>query len=93
MAKDLDEAVEAFGTSRMRPAIFGWCTEPGAKAVSQHPVNALLDGLGLSITLLSCEDRLDFGLTADRELLPDVWHLADEMADELRTLAAELGVN
>lgn len=61
--------------------------------MSQHPVNELLDGLGLSITLLSYEDRLDFGLTADRELLPDVWHLADEMADELRTLAAELGVN
>ena len=27
---------------------------------------------GLSITLLSYEDRIDFGLTADRELLPDV---------------------
>jgi diacylglycerol O-acyltransferase / wax synthase len=42
----------------------------GARVVSQHPVNVLLDGLGLSIALLSHEDRLDFGLTADRELLP-----------------------
>jgi diacylglycerol O-acyltransferase len=65
----------------------------GARVLSQHPVNVLLDGLGLSITLLSYEDRLDFGLTADRELLPDVWHLADEMAQELHTLAAEVEVN
>ncbi|MCB1290831.1 wax ester/triacylglycerol synthase family O-acyltransferase [Mycolicibacterium sp.] len=60
-----------------------------ARVVSQHPVNVLLDGVGLSITLLSYEDRIDFGLTADRELLPDVWCLADELADELRTLATE----
>ncbi|MEK0933991.1 oxygenase MpaB family protein [Mycobacterium ulcerans] len=63
----------------------------GARVVSQHPVNVLLDGMGLSITLLSYQDRLDFGLTADRELLPDVWHLADELAAELSALAAEVG--
>jgi hypothetical protein len=61
--------------------------------VSQHPVNVLLDGVGLSITLLSYEDRLDFGLTADRELLPDVWSLAAEMRDELDSLATELGIS
>jgi diacylglycerol O-acyltransferase len=64
----------------------------GARVLSQHPVNVLLDGVGLSITLLSYHDRLDFGLTADRELLPDVWCLALEMQQELETLAAEFGV-
>ena len=53
--------------------------------MSQHPVTVLLDGVGLSITLLSYEDNLDFGLTADRELLADVWDLADEMRAELST--------
>lgn len=60
--------------------------------VSQHPVNVLLDGVGVSIALLSYRDRLDFGLTADRELLPDVWSLANELREELDTLAAEFGV-
>jgi WS/DGAT/MGAT family acyltransferase len=65
----------------------------GARVVSQHPVNVLLDGVGLSITLLSYEDRLDFGLTADQELLPDVWCLAAELQDELATLASEVGIS
>ncbi|MBX7433962.1 wax ester/triacylglycerol synthase family O-acyltransferase [Mycobacterium sp. Y57] len=65
----------------------------GARVVSQHPVNVLLDGVGLSITLLSYQNRLDFGLTADRELLPDVWRLADEMREELAILDAGVGVH
>ena len=55
--------------------------------VSQHPVNVLIEGLGLSITLLSYQDRLDFGLTADRELVPDVWDLKDDLEAELAELA------
>lgn len=65
----------------------------GARVLSQHPVNVLLDGVGLSVTLLSYQDRLDFGLTADRELLPEVWCLAAELEDELDALAAELGIS
>ncbi|HEY5855419.1 MAG TPA: WS/DGAT domain-containing protein [Aldersonia sp.] len=64
----------------------------GARVVSQHPVNVLIDGLGLSLTLLSYEDHLDFGLTADRALVPDVWHLETDMRAELDTLAKEFGV-
>ncbi|HEY5842951.1 MAG TPA: WS/DGAT domain-containing protein, partial [Mycobacterium sp.] len=59
----------------------------GALVVSQHPVNVLIEGLGLSITLLSYQDRLDFGLTADRELVPDVWDLKDDLEAELAELA------
>ena len=59
----------------------------GANVVSQYPVNVLVDGVGISITLLSYESRLDFGITADRELAPDVWTLRNEMLDELDALA------
>lgn len=64
----------------------------GAEVVSQHPVNVLLDGVGLSLTLLSYQDRLDFGFTADRELMPDVWQLVPEMKAELEALAKEFDV-
>jgi diacylglycerol O-acyltransferase len=65
----------------------------GARVVSQHPVNLLIDGVGLSITLLSHEDRIDVGLTGDRELMPDVWDLLDDLLDELAELSAALGAD
>lgn len=64
----------------------------GARVVSQHPVNVLMDGLAISLTLLSYEDNLDFGITADRDLVPDAWHLKDDLAAELAELAAAVGV-
>ncbi|WP_202399134.1 wax ester/triacylglycerol synthase domain-containing protein [Gordonia mangrovi] len=64
----------------------------GARVVSQHPVNVLIEGVGLSLTLLSYEDQLDFAFTADRELVPDVWQLVAEMRTELDLLAKEVGV-
>lgn len=65
----------------------------GVRVVSQHPVNVLLDGVGVSLTLLSYQDRLDFGLTADRDLVPDVWPLEHELRLELAELAAAAGVD
>jgi diacylglycerol O-acyltransferase / wax synthase len=65
----------------------------GARVLSQHPVNVLIEGLGLSLTLLSYQADLDFGFTADRELVPDVWELVPEMRAELDALAAEFGVD
>ncbi len=64
---------------------------PGARVVSQHPVNVLIEGPGLSITLLSYQDRLDFGLTGDR-LVPDVWDLKNDREAELAELADAIGV-
>ena len=64
----------------------------GARVVSQHPVNLVFNGHGLAITLLSYENRLDFGLTVDRDNFPDVWHLNDDMEAELAELATAAGV-
>jgi len=49
----------------------------GAKLCHQFPVSIVADGQGLNITVTSYLDRLDFGFIADRELVPDVWDLAD----------------
>ncbi|GAA1477833.1 wax ester/triacylglycerol synthase family O-acyltransferase [Nocardioides aestuarii] len=64
----------------------------GARVVSQHPVNLVFNGHGLAVTLLSYQDRLDFGLTVDRDNFPDVWHLAADLEAALAELAEAVGV-
>ena len=55
----------------------------GAKMAHQFPVSIVTDGQGLNITVVSYLDRLDFGFIVDRELVPDVWDLADLHIDEI----------
>ena len=40
-------------------------------------MSIVIDGQGLNITVASYLDRLDFGFIVDRDLVPDVWELAD----------------
>jgi diacylglycerol O-acyltransferase / wax synthase len=58
----------------------------GAKLCHQFPVSIVTDGQGLNITVTSYLDRLDFGFIADRELIPDVWDLADMHIAEISRL-------
>jgi WS/DGAT/MGAT family acyltransferase len=58
----------------------------GAKLCHQFPVSIVTDGQGLNITVQSYLDRLDFGFIADRELVPDVWELADMHIAEIGRL-------
>jgi hypothetical protein len=58
----------------------------GAQLHHQFPVSIVTDGQGLNITLASYLDRLDFGFIADRELVPDVWDLADMHIAEIGRL-------
>ena len=55
----------------------------GAQLCHQFPVSIVTDGQGLNITVVSYLDRLDFGFIVDRELVPDVWDLADMHIDEI----------
>lgn len=64
----------------------------GAKITHQFPLNVIIDGQGLSITVMSYLDRLDFGFVADRELLPDLSDLADVHIDEIGRLFDATGV-
>lgn len=49
----------------------------GAKMCDQFPISIVTDGQGLNITVQSYLDRIGFGFIVDRELVPDVWDLAD----------------
>jgi diacylglycerol O-acyltransferase len=63
----------------------------GARLLANYPVSAVADGMGLNITVLSYEDRLDFAIVADREQVPDAWPLMDALGvalDELEACAS-----
>jgi diacylglycerol O-acyltransferase / wax synthase len=58
----------------------------GAQLCHQFPVSIVAEGQGLNITVVSYLDRLDFGFVVDRDLVPDVWDLADLHIDEISRL-------
>jgi diacylglycerol O-acyltransferase len=60
----------------------------GAEVLDTYPMGPIFEGFGLNITLMSYRDRVDFGLVACPELVPDVWRIADG----LRAALAELRV-
>jgi WS/DGAT/MGAT family acyltransferase len=74
-------------TARMRPAINLvisnvpgppiplYCA--GQKMLAHHPVSVVVDGVGLNITVMSYEDRIDFGIVVDRDMVDDVWTLKE----------------
>jgi diacylglycerol O-acyltransferase / wax synthase len=58
----------------------------GAMLRGIYPLSAIADGVGLNMTLMSYNGHLDFGFLACRELAPDIWHMIDELDEELQTL-------
>jgi WS/DGAT/MGAT family acyltransferase len=61
----------------------------GARVEGVHPVSAVTDMTGgLNITLFSYDGKLDFGLIACRELVPDVWNLIGYLAEALAELVS-----
>jgi diacylglycerol O-acyltransferase len=60
----------------------------GARLLANYPVSAVTDGMGLNITVLSYEDRLDFAIVADREQVPDAWPLMEALEGALDELKA-----
>ena len=63
----------------------------GARMDHYIPVSTIAEGMGLNITVHSYLDRLDFGLIADRELVPDLWELTDMHIDEIGRLFEATG--
>lgn len=64
----------------------------GARMENYVPISIVTDGMGLNITVHSYLDRLDFGLIACRELVPDLWDLLDMHFDEIALLCDAYGV-
>jgi WS/DGAT/MGAT family acyltransferase len=58
----------------------------GARMEGIYPISAITDGVGLNMTLMSYNGSLDFGIVADREMVPDVWSLIDSLGEELELL-------
>jgi diacylglycerol O-acyltransferase / wax synthase len=61
----------------------------GAQLQANFPISAIVDGVGLNMTVMSYRDHVDFGIVADREQVDDVWslmHRAAEALDELETV-------
>ena len=49
----------------------------GARITAVYPSSVILEGMGLNITVFSYQERLDFGLHVDPDLVPDPWVIAD----------------
>jgi WS/DGAT/MGAT family acyltransferase len=66
----------------------------GAELKYTLPMGPVMEGAGLNITVLSYMDNVDIGFMACRELVPDVWDLADYVDDAMaELLAAVEGLN
>ncbi|MEM9561374.1 MAG: wax ester/triacylglycerol synthase family O-acyltransferase [Actinomycetota bacterium] len=59
-----------------------------ARLEHYYPVSTVAEGMGLNITVQSYEDKLDYGLVACRELVPDLWDLMDLIMEEQGELLA-----
>ena len=60
----------------------------GARLQAHYPVSAVVDGVGLNMTVMSYLDHVDFGIVADRDQISDTWPLlraAQHAVDELAT--------
>jgi len=60
----------------------------GAKLVGLYPLGPIMDGAGLNLTVLSNMDSVGFGFISCRELMPDLWDLAEAVPDALADLVA-----
>jgi diacylglycerol O-acyltransferase len=61
----------------------------GARMLGHYPVSAVSDAFGgLNMTVVGYDGRLDFGLVACREMVPDLWDMAGHLGDALAELVA-----
>jgi diacylglycerol O-acyltransferase len=58
----------------------------GARLEANFPVSVITDGMGLNITVMSYCGKLDFGIVADRDQMPDAARLMDWLGDSLAEL-------
>jgi diacylglycerol O-acyltransferase / wax synthase len=60
----------------------------GAEVLDTYPMGPIFDGGALNITLMSYRDKIDFGLVACPDVVPDVWAIADGLEVALEELRA-----
>lgn len=60
----------------------------GARIESHYPLSVVGEGNGLNVTVMSTNGMLDFGFVSDRDLVPDLWDMADTVRPVLDELLA-----
>ncbi|KAA8969294.1 wax ester/triacylglycerol synthase family O-acyltransferase [Mycobacterium sp.] len=63
----------------------------GCQVKAMYPLGPIFHGAGLNITVMSLNGKLDVGLIACPELVPDLWELADGFAVGLEELLRVTG--
>jgi diacylglycerol O-acyltransferase len=63
----------------------------GARLQAHYPVSAVVDGVGLNMTVMSYLDHVDFGIVADRDQIADTWPLLRAARHAVDELAAAVG--
>ena len=58
----------------------------GWRLLSAYPISTIADGQGLNITVLGSRGRLNVGIVADPELVPDVEAIMNGLIAELALL-------
>jgi diacylglycerol O-acyltransferase / wax synthase len=58
----------------------------GCRVHAMYPLGPVFHGTGLNITAMSLTGKLDMGIIACRELVSDVWRVADEFETALKEL-------
>jgi diacylglycerol O-acyltransferase / wax synthase len=58
----------------------------GCRVLAMYPLGPVVHGTGLNITAMSLTGKLGVGIIACRELVSDVWRLADEFETALKEL-------
>ncbi len=61
----------------------------GHEIVREHAMCPIIDGIGLSISAISHDHRIDITLVADRDLIPNLDQLAERLEIELELLHHE----
>ena len=65
----------------------------GAPIRRTYPYVEVIDNQGLTIAVVSYEDRLFFGITSDRDVIADLGDVASSIAREFRALADAVSVH
>jgi diacylglycerol O-acyltransferase / wax synthase len=61
----------------------------GAKIEGLYPLGPIFHGAGLNITVMSSDGKVHVGAIACRELVPQLWKLAEKFPEELDALHTE----
>jgi len=64
----------------------------GCQVSGLYAASVLVANQGLNITVLSYTDRIDFGVTADADLVDDPWEISDGIPDALAELMDASGL-